>query len=237
MAADIGAGSGALEVRAALRKLLRALPEPMRVEAEAAQGAVVVDPAVWGRRSAPARPTPHLDVLQQAVVSGVQVSLDYIAADRTPSSRVVHPVGLVAKGQVWYLVASTSEGLRSFRVDRVASASPNGEPVVRPEGFNLRSTWEVIVGEVEERRSAFRARGLLDPTFVGLFRALLGTRVSIGPPAADGRVEVEVGGHGTDSLAGELAGFGAALEVIEPAEVRERLALIGTELIERYGVP
>lgn len=46
------------EVKAALRKLLRALPEPLRDGAEAASAAVVVDPSTWGR-SAAGRPLPR----------------------------------------------------------------------------------------------------------------------------------------------------------------------------------
>src|SRR3978361_1035348 len=37
------------QVKAALRKLVRALPEPFRLDAEAASGAVVIDPTAWGR--------------------------------------------------------------------------------------------------------------------------------------------------------------------------------------------
>ena len=45
------------DVRAALRKLVRALPETFRDEAEAAANAVVVDPAAWGATRPMARPT------------------------------------------------------------------------------------------------------------------------------------------------------------------------------------
>src|SRR3954471_9230808 len=63
------------EVRAALRKLVRALPEPFRPDAEAAQTAVVVDSAAWGARTRERPIPPHLDVIQDAVISGEQVRL------------------------------------------------------------------------------------------------------------------------------------------------------------------
>ena len=43
------------EVKAALRKLVRALPEPFRDSAEAASTAVIVDPHGWDRPTAPRR--------------------------------------------------------------------------------------------------------------------------------------------------------------------------------------
>src|SRR4029079_5044889 len=73
------------EVRAALRKLVRALPESFRDAAQAASGAIVVDPHGWDRTGA-ARPAPPLlEAVQQAVVDGVQLAIDYVSRDRTPS--------------------------------------------------------------------------------------------------------------------------------------------------------
>src|SRR5215467_3216711 len=59
------------EVKAALRKLVRALPAPMRAGAEAAAAAVVLDPSSWDR--AAVSPPRHLAELQRAAVDGVQV--------------------------------------------------------------------------------------------------------------------------------------------------------------------
>ena len=53
------------EAKAALRKLVHALPETFRADAEAAASAVVLDAARWGA-TVPVAPR-HLDVLQRAV--------------------------------------------------------------------------------------------------------------------------------------------------------------------------
>src|SRR5207342_1580239 len=70
------------EVRAALRKLVRALPEPFRDAAEAASSPVVVDPAGWDQLVRTRAPPPFLDAVQEAVVAGEQVGLGYVARDR-----------------------------------------------------------------------------------------------------------------------------------------------------------
>src|SRR5678816_3862596 len=57
------------QIKAALRKLVQALPETFRADAEAAASAVVLDTARWGATRAPI--PVHLDVLQRAVVAGV----------------------------------------------------------------------------------------------------------------------------------------------------------------------
>jgi predicted DNA-binding transcriptional regulator YafY len=222
------------EVKAALRKLVRALPEPFRADAQAAATAVVVDPASWGR-AAPGPPPPHLDVLQRAVVDGVQVRLGYAGRDRPPGERTVHPLGLVVKGSVWYLVGDTDAGLRTFRVSRVRSVATTEEPVQRPEGFDLGDAWRSIAEHVDERRIAYKSTGLVDPRFAPLLRGMFARRISIGASTPDGRLEFEVGGHSAATLASDLASLGNHVEILDPPEVRAHLARIGAELSELYG--
>jgi predicted DNA-binding transcriptional regulator YafY len=223
------------QVKAALRKLVRALPEPLRAGAEAASAAVVVDPGEWDDRARPRPAPPFLDAVQRAVVEGEQVTLGYVARSRESSTRVVHPLGLAAKGSTWYLVADTDAGLRTFRVDRVTSVRPTGQAVVRPEGFELAQAWQLITDEIEQRRTPLRARALARPDVVPLCRWILGNRVRIGPTGTDGRVEIELRGHRVESLASEIAGLGGGLEVVDPPELRDRLARVGAELTATYG--
>jgi len=226
------------EVKAALRKLVRALPEPFREQAEAASQAVVVDLAGWGGSPRTERPAPpHLDRLQRAVVEGEQVRLVYEDRQRAVTERTVHPLGLAAKRWVWYLVADTEAGLRTFRVDRVRAVEGLGVPVVRPPGFDLAEAWRMVTEQMGERYRAASARGRARPDAVGVLRMVFGPRVRVGPPDADGTVPVEVSGGSEHVLAAELAGFGAMLEVLEPEGVRAELARIGAELSATYPPP
>ena len=118
------------EAKAALRKLVRALPETFRAEAEKAASAIVLDPARWGGK-APSTP-PHLEALQHAVIDGVQIRLGYTDARGSVTERTVHPLGLVSKGTTWYLVGDTDAGRRTFRVWRVRSVELTEEPAARP---------------------------------------------------------------------------------------------------------
>jgi predicted DNA-binding transcriptional regulator YafY len=230
-----GPSSASPEVRAALRKLVRALPEPFRESAEAATAAIVVDPLAWDRRAVERPVPPFLDQIQQAVVEGLCLDLGYVARDRSGSRRIVHPLGLAAKGPAWYLVADTDAGLRTFRIDRVTSAQPTGDSVVRPEGFSLPDAWRMISENVDRLRTPFRALAAADPSILPICRHVFGTRLGIGPARPDGRVDVELRGHGVWPLAGEIAGFGSALEVFGPPELQAHLARLGRELSATYG--
>jgi predicted DNA-binding transcriptional regulator YafY len=224
------------ELRAALRKLVRALPEPFRERAEAASAAVIHDTTAWSGGGTE-RPAPaHLDAVQSAVISGRQIVLGYVARAGVSTSRTVHPLGLATKGGSWYLVAETDAGRRTFRVDRIQSVEITEEPVVRPEGFELADAWKMITTEVELVRTPIVVRALVDPQSMSWLRHTFGTRIRIGMAIADGRVEVEIRSHNEYSVAGELAGFGRAVEVTEPVDVRGRLAAIAAELGALYAV-
>jgi predicted DNA-binding transcriptional regulator YafY len=231
-----GPSSGATpELKAALRKLVRALPEPFRPGAEAAAASVVVDPAGWGGRAWRRGSPPLLDDLQAAVVDGRQVRMAYVDRQGQPSERTVDPLGLAAKGSVWYLIGQTYAGLRTFRVDRVSAVKQTGSTVVKPEGFDLAAAWRSITEAVDELRSPVLARAVIRPEVLEPVRWTLGPRVSIGPARPDGRIDVEVRGYNVRSLAGELSGFGAAVEVLDPPELRLRLADLGRELDALYS--
>jgi predicted DNA-binding transcriptional regulator YafY len=221
------------QAKAALRKLVQALPETFRAEAEKAAAAIVLDPAHWGGK-APAAP-PFLETLQQAVIRGVQVHLGYRDRARTATERIAHPLGLVSKGSVWYLVAETDAGLRTFRVWRVQSVELTDEPVRRPPGFELAKAWEEIVARVDEHRASRRVRALAEPTIIGWLRGHFGNRLSVGEAVEDGRIGVGIGFGDTRQAAMELAGYGFGLEVLDPPELRDELVAIGTRLLERYA--
>jgi predicted DNA-binding transcriptional regulator YafY len=223
------------ELRAALRKLVRAMPEPFRDHAEAASTAVVHDPSGWGGMRGD-RPAPeHLDAVQTAVISGRQIVLGYRARSGEPSTRQVHPLGLATKSGSWYLIADTDAGQRTFRVDRIQSVELTDEPVARPDGFELTDAWQMITTEVEQVRTPVAVRVLIDPRALSWIRHAFGTRLRIAMAGEDGRIEVDIRSHGEYSVAAELAGFGSMVEVTDPPGVRQRLAEIAGELAALYN--
>jgi predicted DNA-binding transcriptional regulator YafY len=221
------------QAKAALRKLVQALPETFRAEAEKAASSVVLDPAQWGG-TPPATP-PFLEPLQQAVLEERQVVLGYRDRTGTVTERTVHPLGLVSKGASWYLVADTDAGLRTFRVWRVQSVELTDDPVVAPPGFDLGETWQRVVAEMDERRGSMRVRVVADRAVVGPLRGHFGTRMEVGDATGDGRVAVDIGFSDDHQPAMELAGYAAVLEVLDPPDVRDQLASIGAQLVDRYG--
>ncbi|MEV0783493.1 WYL domain-containing protein [Streptomyces sp. NPDC050423] len=228
-----GPSSADPELRTVLRKLVRALPATLRPDAEAAVRAGVTD---WSRTAVTAD-APRLDVLQRAVIDGVQVRLGYAGPGRPAGERTVHPLGLASKAGVAYLVGGTERGLRTFRLSRVTSVEVTGEPVVRPDDFDLATAWRSLASAVEDRMHAVTARALADPGAEAVLQRLFGGRLRIGAGAGDGRLEIEVDGPSPEVLASQLAGLGAQVEVLGPPRTRARLAELAAELASVYAFP
>jgi predicted DNA-binding transcriptional regulator YafY len=213
----------------ALRKLVRALPETFRADASAAADAVVVDPARWGERDRD-RP-PLVDALQDAVVRRRRVEIDYRAHGR----RAVDPWGLVVKDDVWHLIGDTDKGQRTFRVDRIAQLAMTETGFERPTDFDLTREWDRVVDEMEQRRSLLSATVLISARLAPVLCDRFGRHSEQLDTLDDGRVRLRVTAPAAVSIAQELAGWGALVEVVEPDAVRNELARLGSELVARYS--
>jgi predicted DNA-binding transcriptional regulator YafY len=225
------AASIAPDAKAALRKLVRALPDTFREHAQAAAEAVVIDPARWGEH---VKERPELvRLLQDAVVRRRRVRLVYQGRGREQSERLVDPLGLVDKDEIWYLIARTGNGQRTFRVERVVSAELTDESFDRPADFDLSAVWDEIVDRMEERRSGLVATVLMDERFVWVMQDRLGRQCEVDGMECD-RVRLKVTAPTPLMIAQHLAGWGGSIEVVDPPSVQAELARLGRELADRY---
>ena len=228
------AASTAPAVRSALRKLVRALPDTFRADAAAAADAVVVDQTRWGERDR--QPPELVGVLQVAVVRRRKVRLGYRNRAGGRTVRLVDPWGLVDKDDVWYLIAGTTAGQRTFRIDRITDTDVTDLVADRPVDFDLSGAWERVVEEVEQRRSLTTATVVIDGRRWPVLRTQFGRHCEVTGELGDGRVRVRLAAPTALDIARHLAGWGSMVEVEGPASVRSELARIGAELSARYPV-
>ncbi|GAA4432263.1 WYL domain-containing protein [Georgenia halophila] len=134
--------------------------------------------------------------------------------------------------------APGERSLRTYRMDRVGAVEPSGESAEVPADLDLDAEWQRVVDHSERHRSLVTATVTVDPRHVWILRDNFGRHLHELGPADDGaHVVVRVAAHTPRSVAEQLAGWGAAIEVLEPDSVRTELARIGAELTARYGEP
>lgn len=206
------------ESEAALIKLQAALPDGIREQAELASNRILIDPRGWRD---PAESIPCLPVLLDAVWRGKQVRFLYACDRREPSERTVHPLGLVAKGSTWYLIANAEGETRTYRVSRIQEASALDRPAVWPRDFDLRAHWERSTAEFRERLPRYYATFVAKPSVMRWAR-YRGWRLEEEIPEGD-RIRVRLRFDVEDEAVQFGLSFGGDLEVIEPAELREKV--------------
>lgn len=192
------------ELAAARLKLLAALPAELQERATRASLLFHLDTRGWFRAE---DRVPHLPELSAAVWRGCRVRLRYRERGKVVR-RTVDPLGLVLKGGAWYLVAHRSAGMRVYRVSRVVSVRPLEESCERPDGFELSAFWS-------EWSQAFEA-------------SLPRVEVKV-------RANDEVRTMAFESLReAHRALMQTRFEVLEPPELRERVAQSARELADMY---
>lgn len=207
----------------ALLKLLASLPSTFRQGAERAQQRIYVDVSGWSRRE---EAVPWLPVLQEALWLERKLRVKYERGENCePVERLLSPLGLVAKGSVWYLVASIDGSVRSYRVSRISQAEILAESAPIPQDFNLAGYWEQSASTFKANVPNYLATFWVSPSvllrlrFAGRFARVNETDET----DARGWKKVSVG-FDVEEMACEYAvSFGANLEVIEPPSLREKV--------------
>jgi predicted DNA-binding transcriptional regulator YafY len=136
-------------IESALAKILRVLPAGLRERVQALQETLVLD---FAERGIPAAGEMLL-LLSQAVRKRQRVWLCYRAWEANESERLLDPYGLVYRGNRWYVVGycHLRQGIRVFRLDRVAAVEAREERFERPESFDALEQVELSIGQTPGR--------------------------------------------------------------------------------------
>ncbi|HMC22819.1 MAG TPA: WYL domain-containing protein [Thermoanaerobaculia bacterium] len=213
---------------AALIKLLTILPAVNRRNAEMARQRIHIDVSAWNRGN---EPVPHLPKLQDAVWHDRRLRMLY--GDECPSERVVDPLGLVAKGSIWYLVARIDGDIRSYRVSRIREAAILDEVFARPEDFDLEQFWQSSTLRFKELLPRYPVVIRTSEPALAWLRRLIRFG-GIDNVSEDGdAVRVAMHFDAEEVASAVLLGVGDQIEVIEPVALRDRMITAARAIISR----
>ncbi|MDQ3754361.1 MAG: transcriptional regulator [Acidobacteriota bacterium] len=220
---------------AALLKLSAALPTVFRDNAEYARQRIYVDVTGWNTAEETA---PALHTLQEAIWQERQLRFIYQRHGCDDIERLVDPLGLVAKGSVWYLVAVCEGEVRSYRVSRICDASVTSEACARPAGFDLAAFWEQSSAQFKATLPRYPVTVRVHPDifprlrYAGRFARIEGVDEL---PDAAGWIKVWLR-FDTEEMACEyVLSFGARMEVLEPPALREQVIRLAESVVMFYA--
>ncbi|HEX8728395.1 MAG TPA: YafY family protein [Ktedonobacterales bacterium] len=251
-AAELGLGA---TLASAQLKLLAALPQELRASADRIRDRFYVDAPAWFQD---ADQTPYLALVAAAVWEQRPLHIRYLRAGRAGErTRTLEPLGVVLKAGAWYLVARARDEstpadsaapdedraqrqMRIYRVARILALETLDERFERPADFDLAAHWQAWSEQFEARMY----RGVATVRFSPRARELLGYYLgavvaraaaeTVGPPDADGWVTATIPIESIQHATGDLLRLGADAEVLEPPELRARIAETIATLAVRY---
>jgi predicted DNA-binding transcriptional regulator YafY len=241
-AADLGL---APQARSARLKVMASLPEQWRGNAERIASRFHLDPIDWYREP---DAMPHLALVATAVWEQRQLAIAYESWKTDAGAvdsrlrgndgggpgqdgaklRIVHPLGLVLKAGVWYLVAAREGQPRTYRVSNILRAELQEAKAVRPRRFDLPAYWRTSVQRFEqeiytgEAQVAATAEGLRQLRRIGAAhaRAVAGATTGRGK---DGRSRLHVPIESVAHATGQLLRLAPEVEVLGPPVLREAM--------------
>jgi predicted DNA-binding transcriptional regulator YafY len=225
----IGDSRLAAAAERALGKLMAAMPGGMREQAASIRQRLYVDTAAWRGSS---ENLEMLPVVQEAVSRDRKLRLQYRKQGGERSVRVVDPLGLVAKGTTWYLVAQTANGLRTFRVSRIESAKVLEKPCERPPNFDLAGHWRAATERFQEGWQKVEVTMRLETRAAANIRRWRIVLEDL--DSRDGWETLRVQFDHPEEAVFVALGMGARVEVMGPERVKQRVAEEIEKLVERH---
>lgn len=227
---DLGLGQAA---NSAAIKLSASLSPRSRQDVDFMHRRLHIDGAGWYQSN---EKFPNLQALQEAVWQDRQMRISYRSSDGASSERVVNPLGLVAKGSVWYVIASHDEGIRSYRVSRVESVELLDSPSCRPDNFDLPKYWKQNV--VSFKAGVPRYVVKLHATEAVVTRIQLSKFVQIestGAPDDNGWTDMTLRFDDPGEAHDFVVRLADGAIVLEPEELRRRLCATAKALMRAYN--
>jgi predicted DNA-binding transcriptional regulator YafY len=212
-------------------------PAALRGDAHRIASRFHLDTVGWYRREE--RPT-HLPAIADAVWNDRRLAIRYDSW-KGVVDRTVEPLGLVVKAGEWYLVAAAGKDRtpRTYRLSNVLELKTLGR-FTRPRKFELGQFWGESLARFEA--GLYRGAATVRATEKGLKRmrylsAAVAEAIEQAQPKADrnGWHKLTIPIESVEMAALELLKVGSECEVLQPAELRARIAQNARQVAGLYA--
>jgi predicted DNA-binding transcriptional regulator YafY len=221
--ADLGLGAN---LDRALEKLRGGFSDVQRKAAEKARGRIHIDQRRWYQSDPP---VDRLALLRRAVWDDRRLEVSYEDRQRARTTRAVDPYGLVSKAGVWYLIARTNEGYRSFRVDRMNDVRETDTRFERDPSFDLNVHWRETAAQLQGQTRFSVTMRISDDAAEMITNYWPSTWVE-----RDGERLLRVEFTSRDAAIHHLFSWGEQAELVEPFELCDAVLARARAVCERY---
>ncbi len=179
-----------------------------------------------------------LATLAEAWISQHQVKISYQAlSEKEATERTIEPYFIepAAPGHSSYVIAycHRTKSLRTFKVERIEAIQASSDPYVIPPDFDvnayLGSSWGIVVkDEVETIKLRFI------PQIARIMEETIWHPSQVLERQSDGSIIMTLSVTNTVELYSWILGWGEKVEILEPEELRKRVARTATAMLDVY---
>lgn len=230
MLTDLGLAKDWHEAR---QKILASIPSALQNYSHDIWNRIHVDTTAW--RQSPKK-IESFKILQEAIWDERKLQIEYERSDGEYVERVVNPLGLVAKGSTWYLIASSNEKIRSYRASRIKSVILTKETFFRPNDFNLAQYWNDSTQEFIKSLPRYEVDIEISSSivqrikFTGRFVQIL----KIDSPSENGWIPVSLCFDTEQEAKEYILGFGDQIRIIRPKELKQMIYDMAKSVVDFY---
>lgn len=225
------------DLKAAMLKLSASLPPTRQDEELRTRRRIHLDASWWFQ---PDEPVPHLQTIHKAIWEDRVLRVTFRRKFMSEVDREISPYGLVAKASVWYLVYDSRHCPRAIRVSKILDAKMSNEHFQRPADFDLAVFWRKWCEELEMNRAQFpvlarvsaQLQHFLPHYFGSRLKALTDNATST---AEDGWITLSLPFESFEEARDRILGFGGAVEVLDPPELRESVIDYAKQIVNFYS--
>ncbi|MCM3239475.1 YafY family transcriptional regulator [Heyndrickxia oleronia] len=228
---DLGLHRTSEEAR---NKLLASLPESYRKNAQDIWNRIHIDTSTWRERK---EKMVTFEVLKKAIWEENKLLIEYERADGITNERIVHPLGLVAKGSRWYFIAAKeNHEIRNYRVSRIKAAMPINEKFKRPTDFDLAHYWKCSTKAFVENLPTYTVVVEVTPSILPRlqFSDRFVQLIKMNNKNEKGWIPVELSFHTEEDAKGYILGFADQMKVIEPNELHHQILRMAEATVAFY---
>ncbi|ALC80352.1 MULTISPECIES: helix-turn-helix transcriptional regulator [Bacillus] len=227
---DLGLANSSKEAR---NKLIASLPSIYREYAKSVWERIYIDNSTWKDKK---EKVDSFEILKEAIWNDNQLKILHRKPDGEIKESNVNPLGLVAKGSVWYLIASRSGVIRSYRASRIMSATPLQETFIRPIEFNLADYWEESKKEFIEKLPSYQVEAEAAPSIIPRLRftGRFIQSIEVEELSISAWKKIAFTFDTEEEAAAYLLGYGDQIKVNKPKQLQEKIRKMAEAVVELY---
>lgn len=218
----------------ARNKVIASLPAAYRESAKDVWSRIHIDTSSWrGTKEKIA----SFEILKNAIWQNNKLDILYQRADGQTNHYIVQPLGLVAKGNSWYLIAAKENGdIRNYRASRVQSAVPSKESFKRPDDFDIATYWktskQAFIKALPTYEVSVKVSGKVLPrlSFSPYYVRIIETESA----EENGRTLVKLAFDTKEEAKRFILGFADQISVIEPEALHLEILRMAEAAVAHY---